>query len=57
MQRPVTATVFGILHIVFAAFGVFGLIGNAVLLLAVPTSSPRARLSKSSRQTRPTRCG
>ena len=32
MKRPVAVTVFGILHIVFAAFGVFGVVATAALL-------------------------
>lgn len=46
MQRPTTVTVFGILNIVFAALGIFGIIGSAVVLLAVngDTKNPVVQL-------------
>ena len=46
MQRPTSVTVFGILNIVFAALGVFGVIGSAVLLFAVGSSeNPVVRIA------------
>jgi hypothetical protein len=46
MQRPTTVTVFGILNIVFAALGIFGIIGSAVVLLAAngDTKNPVVQL-------------
>ncbi len=44
MQRPVSATVFGILNLVFAAFGLFGLLATVTLLsTAADTHNPVAR--------------
>ena len=41
MQRPTSVTVFGVLNIVFAAFGVFGLIASiALLLMPVDSNNP-----------------
>jgi len=41
MQRPTSVTVFGILNIVFAAFGIFGLIGSIILfLMPVGSNNP-----------------
>jgi hypothetical protein len=37
--RPAAITVFGILNIVFAAFGIFGLLGSAVMLFGTPDSN------------------
>ena len=39
MQRPTSVTVFGILNIVFAAFGVFGLIVSIALFFASANSN------------------
>ena len=38
MQRPTSVTVFGVLNIVFAALGIFGLIGSIILFL-IPVGS------------------
>jgi hypothetical protein len=38
MKRPTSVLVFGILNLIFAAMGVFGLLGSAAMLLA--TQSP-----------------
>lgn len=41
MQRPTSVTVFGVLNIVFAAFGVFGLIASiALFFMAADTNNP-----------------
>ena len=39
MQRPTSVTVFGILNIVFAAFGIFGVLASVMLFMAVGTNS------------------
>jgi hypothetical protein len=39
MQRPTVATVFGILNIVFAALGIFGVLASVMLFMAVGASS------------------
>lgn len=45
MQRPTSVTVFGILNIVFAAFGIFGLIFSiALFYLPADTNNPVIKL-------------
>jgi hypothetical protein len=39
MQRPTAVTVFGILNIIFAALGIFGVLASVMLFMAVGTGS------------------
>jgi hypothetical protein len=39
MQRPTSATVFGILNIAFAVYGIFGIVASAVMLFAAGESN------------------
>jgi hypothetical protein len=39
MQRPTSVTVFGVLNIVFAAFGIFGVLASVMLFAAAGTNS------------------
>ena len=39
MQRPTAVTVFGILNIIFAALGIFGVLASVMLFMAVGNSS------------------
>ncbi len=49
MQRPTSATVFGILNMVFAAFGLFGIIASVgLLMMAGKTDNPVIKLMQDS---------
>jgi hypothetical protein len=44
MQRPASATTFGILNIIFAGLGVFGLVASITLLTVMDTRNPVVRI-------------
>ena len=45
MERPTSVTVFGILNIVFAAFGFFGIIGSIVMFFVMdPAMNPMTKI-------------
>jgi hypothetical protein len=49
MQRPISVTVFGILNIVFAAFGVVGVLGSLAVFSATgATNNPALRIMRES---------
>src|SRR4051794_26759147 len=49
MQRPASVTTFGIINIVFAAWGLFGLLGTLALLkLAGTANNPIVKLMRES---------